>query len=462
MWRRCQVLTMRLEPEERRNYVHSQLDDYGRLYMSCLEMFVQKLWCKQRLLIRTNRIYEEKLSTISEIIGSQKSNEVLNATKNDCDKIDNIIQKMHRIIFIPPNKDSDLHILNDLLSREAEETLWEDDDDDEDEDLTPPPSAVNHHYHHAYRQVSNCVPSSHNAAHSRNVSASSREPSARVINASVRKQQQQQLQQQQQHQANRRDLIESKNNGHCISSSSVSQPNSNNSSPSRRMASNESNHHNSSAAALSSIEGRRVSNVSTDGEVANLLGSSVGRDGTLGRRSSSKRANGGSSSAGSNGSTSGGSVSKKSRNNRTKDDKEIVKCCAQPDCEYIERDNANNMRKHYRNWHDDIEYPTTPYVKKEMNTEMVNQYLHNWMVQRKKRQPLAGRNREMGSRPSTDSWPSMSTLDGVLMYQEDQNEDEDYEINDHLISLTKTEKSQENSTASSASATTTTTQHDNN
>ncbi|XP_074601009.1 uncharacterized protein LOC141855029 [Brevipalpus obovatus] len=460
---------MRLEPEERRNYVHSQLDDYGRLYMSCLEMFVQKLWCKQRLLIRTNRIYEEKLATISEIIG-KKSNEVLNATKNDCDKIENIIQKMHRIIFIPPNKDSDLHILNDLLSREAEETLWEDDDDeDEDEDLTPPPSAANHHYHHAYRQqqVNNCVPSSHNAAHSRNVSASSREPSARVINASVRRQQQQQQQQQlqqQQHQANRRDLIESNsknNNGHCISSS-VSQPNSNNSSPSRRMASNESNnHHNSSAAALSSIEGRRVSNVSTDGEVANLLGSSVGRDGTLGRRSSSKRANGGSSSAGSNGSTSG-SVSKKSRNNRTKDDKEIVKCCAQHECEYIERDNANNMRKHYRNWHDNIEYPTTPYMKKEMNTEMVNQFLHNWMVQRKKRQPLAGRNREMGSRPSTDSWPSMSTLDGVLMYQEDQNEDEDYEINDHLISLTKTEKSQENSTASSASATTTTTQHDNN
>lgn len=389
---------MRLEPEERRNYVHSQLDGYGRLYMSCLELFVQKLWCKQRLLLRTNRIYEEKLSTISEIIGSPKSNEVLNATKNDCEKLENIIQKMHRIIFIPPHKESDLHIVNDLLCREAEDTLWE---YEEEEDIPPTPPSSNHHSH-LHRQFTNCVSSS--AVYKD--PSTSREPSSRVINATVKKQQQTQQMQQ------RRDA-EAKNNGHCFSSPL-------NSSPARR------NTDNTSTSTSSTIDGRRVSNVS-DGESPQPVREN---------RRSSKRANGG---------TNGSVQQKKSRNNRTKDDKEVVKCCSQKGCEYIERDNANNMRKHYRNWHDNIDYPPAPYVKREMCTEMVNQYLHNWMVQRKKRQPAR---REIGGRPSTDSWPGLS-MDGMLVYPEELEEDEDYEIN-VLVSPTyvKDEKTQENTASS--------------
>lgn len=392
---------MRLEPEERRNYVHSQLDGYGRLYMSCLELFVQKLWCKQRLLLRTNRMYEQKLSTISEIIGSPKSNEVLNATKSDCEKLENIIQKMHRIIFIPPHEESDLHMVNDLLCREAEDTLWE---YEEEEDLPTTPPSSNHHPH-LHRQFANCVSSS--AVYKD--PSTSREPSSRVTNATFKKQQQQAQQIQQ-----RKDGAEAKNNnGHCFSSPL-------NSSPVRRNTDNTS-----SGSTVSTIDGRRVSNVS-EGESPLPIREI---------RRSSKRANGGTN----------GSMQKKSRNNRTKDDKEIVKCCAQKGCEYIERDNANNMRKHYRNWHNSIDYPPAPYVKREMNTEMVNQYLHNWMVQRKKRAPAR---REPGERPSTDSWPGLS-LDGMLVYPEELEEDEDYEINVHLQqNFVKEEKTQENTASS--------------
>lgn len=359
---------MRLEPEERRNYVYQQLDDYGRIYMSCLELFVYKLWSRQRLLLKNNKIYEEKLMTISEVIGTLTSHDtIVENNKTDCEKLEKNIQKIHRVVFIPPNNEADIHMLNDLLVKEVE---WM--------GLVPiqgrsqmmsplgsPPINREGNHHSVIKSQSSASATSVDRGRT-NGNAGGSVPKKPRNNRTK----------------------EEDTNGSESSENSLQKihrvvfiPPSNG--PDLQMVNDLLVKEDEWMALAPSPSGSQLMSPIGSGQLdrGNHHPVIVSQSSSSSNNSESRRSNG----------SAAGSGPKKSRNNRTKDDKEIVKCCAQKGCQYIERDNANNMRKHYRNWHDDTEYPPAPYIKKEMPSETVNQYLHDWMVQRKKKQPRGPR-----------------------------------------------------------------------
>lgn len=476
---------MRLEPEERRNYVLSQLDDYGRCYMTCLEMFVYRLWSRQRVLLKNCKLYEEKLMTISEVIGTLTGRDsVVDNNNAESAKLEKSLRDIHSIVFIPPIKTNDLALINKLLVKEEEESL-----DFMSLALSPSGSQLlsplglasmersssgGRHHSVIKSQSSSPSPSSHASVErmereSNNSNLRESATSFVRVNGSGRSRQGStvitsshnsppnthttsnsnnsinNINNNNNHNASRRSEADLKvsttsntanSNGHVsVISSSVS------SRPVGRPP-RSANECLDSAAAIAAVTAAMNNHIETSSSNSQSTNQSNNNDRgtndngngigiikkesdpgyTSRRNGSGKRSNG----------TPGGSAPKKSRNNRTKDDKEIVKCCSQKNCEYIERDNANNMRKHYRNWHDDIDYPPAPYVKKEMTTETVNQFLHAWMVQRKKKQPRGPRNESRGP----EGWPAAMTIDGMLVYADESDtghEDEDYEINEHLL-----------------------------
>uniref|UniRef100_T1KCD3 Uncharacterized protein n=1 Tax=Tetranychus urticae TaxID=32264 RepID=T1KCD3_TETUR len=361
---------MNLDPEERRDYVYNQLDEYGRLYMNCLELFVHKLWCRQKMLFRNNKIYEEKLATISEVIGAlTSSDQIVAANKNESERLESTIHKINQIVYIPPPLDRNgLALVNDLLVKETTDNFAK--------------------FNEPSYSGSLCELSTEEGPLNLNLSSCNQAKtnrSAGVIKGSSS--------------SMLTNNIPSVSIPLATNQHSYSNQNSTSSPSAAPVTENDMNNHHlmrfkmgrdlelhpeddsyvEEQITADSYEIEEDEDDDEEEEIeVDLSGNSIqsylnNREpiGASVKDLSHQRS----------------SVLRRFR--RPIVDSEIVKCCIQMGCRYLERQNANHMRKHYRSWHNDIAYPKNPYVKVDMTAEAITEHLEAWMLQRKNRQQRA-------------------------------------------------------------------------
>ncbi|XP_053208989.1 uncharacterized protein DDB_G0271670-like [Panonychus citri] len=472
---------MNPDPEERRDYVYNQLDEYGRLYMNCLELFVHKLWCRQKMLFRNNKIYEEKLATISEVIGAlTASDQIVAANKNESERLESTIHKINEIIYIPPPLDRNgLSLVNDLLVKEATDNFAKFHEPanysgslcdlpieegplnlnlsscnqskgnrmtgvikgssfplttSTSTTTTNIPSAAipltTNHYHSlpnsnnipsqslaptpvtlSSTSTSSSIPSSSSSSSSTpssviktNTSSSSSHRQSHQHQQQHHQHHHQQQQQQQQHNhSHHHQQKQYQSNGtNTTNNGSINSDNKCPSNSKRKMENeNESNNHHlmrfkmgrdfelhpedeSYVEEQITADSYEIEEDEEDDEEeeieVDMSGNSI--QSYLNTREPIGASNGNNN----NKDLSHQRSSVLRRFRRPIVDSEIVKCCIQMGCRYLERQNANHMRKHYRSWHNDIAYPKNPYVKVDMTAEAITEHLEAWMLQRKNRQ----------------------------------------------------------------------------
>ncbi|XP_015785090.1 uncharacterized protein LOC107362518 [Tetranychus urticae] len=415
---------MNLDPEERRDYVYNQLDEYGRLYMNCLELFVHKLWCRQKMLFRNNKIYEEKLATISEVIGAlTSSDQIVAANKNESERLESTIHKINQIVYIPPPLDRNgLALVNDLLVKETTDNFAKFNEPSYSGslcELSTEEGPLNLNLSSCNQAKTNrsagVIKGSSSSMLTNNI------PSVSIPLATN------------QHSYSNQNSTSSPSAAPVVSLSSSSTSSSTTPSVIKTNTSSSHHHHhhlhhhqsngNDGSDKCSSNCKRKIE---TENDMNNhhLMRFKMGRDLELHPEDDSyveeqitadsyeieededddeeeeievDLSGNSIQSYLNNREPIGASVKDLShqrssvlrRFRRPIVDSEIVKCCIQMGCRYLERQNANHMRKHYRSWHNDIAYPKNPYVKVDMTAEAITEHLEAWMLQRKNRQQRA-------------------------------------------------------------------------